>query len=94
VTKPLPRSLTDLQDASRPLVERRGELPPRVTMLVQAWWEMRDGGPPLHIDDLRVNPQMRKDVVDQRGLTRVLRKMQRAYKAAHEEWLFAARGLQ
>jgi hypothetical protein len=69
--KPLPKSLPPPFGLSVP---------------VQALWAMSDGGPPTHIEDLWLNPQMRKEVVDRRNLDRVLRKLRRAHKTEMDEW--------
>jgi hypothetical protein len=75
MAKALPKSLTDLLDTSRLFVERRAGQFELVSVSVKIWWEMRDGGPPAHIQDLLLDPQSRKEVVDRHGLNLVLRKL-------------------
>jgi hypothetical protein len=75
--RPLPKSLTDLQDLSRPFVERRAGPFELVTLSAKAFWETR-GGRLLHFWTVMKHPALAKRLVDKTGWERVMRHLENA----------------
>ena len=76
MTKPLPASLTDLQDTSRPFVLERGGPVSLVSLTVnaKAFWETGDGVF-HHIKKVLHDPDLQERLVDKSGFRRLQRKI-------------------